>query len=166
MSSVGPDFDYNRLNQLLWRYRPWIDRFEFLLEMQLMVSGSGRQDWLHHLADLLDDVSRAIGGLDLERDILLGAGLTLSDLATTAPDPWPEILTEQQAHLAAATSRVHRLRVRNQQALETGAEGISRLLGSIAEATGQLSKAGGDSYDDTGRVHQEGGSALLFDGRV
>ena len=47
--------DLGQLNQLLWQYRPLLERFEFLLEVQLMVTASGRQDWQRHMADLFQE---------------------------------------------------------------------------------------------------------------
>lgn len=165
MSSLATGVDYQRLNNLLWRYRPCLDRFEFLLEMQLMVTASGRQDRLVQMADLLDDVAQIISTLDLEREIALPSGVSLSELAETAPEPWDEVLIEQQAYLASATARVSRLRQRNTKAIEEGAAGLNQLLETIAEATGQASPTV-DSYGEDGRRRQENGSAILFDGRA
>ncbi len=183
MSTLAADVDYNRLNNLLWRYRTSLDRFEFLLEMQLMVTASGRQEWQHHMADLLDDLAQRIGRLDLEREVLLGGELNLSALVAAAPEMWAEILTEQQAGLTTAAERVGRLRQRNEQALAAGAAGLRRLLETLAQAaagTGDAAAAGHgaaghgqgaagastDSYGGDGRVRPPGGSPLLFDGRV
>ena len=186
MTSLAADVDYNRLNNLLWRYRNCFDRFEFLLEVQLMVTASGRQEWQHHMADLLDDLAQRIGRLDLEREVLLGGELNLSALVAGAPAMWAEILTEQQDHLTEAAARVGRLRQRNEQALEAGAAGLRRLLEALAQAaagtgdgmgpgagntTGSGSGSGSgstgtDGYGGDGRVRPPGGSPLLFDGRV
>jgi len=166
MTTLASDVDYPRLNKLLWQYRACFDRFEFLLEVQLLVSSSGRQDWLHQLADLLDDVARGIGTLDLEREVLLGSTTTLTELAAGAPEPWPEILVEQHAHFTAAVARVQRLRHRNEAALDAGVDGIRRLVDAIAEAAGQAQTGIGDSYDGDGKLRHDNGSALLFDGRA
>ncbi|MGF1599686.1 MAG: hypothetical protein ACFCVK_22695 [Acidimicrobiales bacterium] len=165
MTSLAADVDLQRVNKLLWRYRPCLERFEFLLEMQLMVAASGRQDWLVQLADLLDDVATLVSTLDLERETVLGTGITLSELADGAPEPWPEILAEQQAYLAATTARIGRLRHRNIQALEEGAAGLSKLLEAIAEAAGQP-LATTDSYGGDGRRRPDGAAGVLFDGKA
>jgi hypothetical protein len=165
MSSLAADIDFNRLNSLLWRYRTVLDRFEFLLEMQLAVSASGRQEWQHHMADLLDDLAHTIGTLDLEREIVLGDGVTLTDLAANAPEMWSTILVEQQTHLTRATAHIGRLRQRNQHAIEAGAAGLARLVDAIAEASGMAAGPSAESYGEDGRMRHEGGSALLFDGR-
>lgn len=176
MSTLAADVDYNRVNNLLWRYRNCLDRFEFLLEMQLMVTASGRAEWQHHMADLLDDLAQRIGRLDLEREVLLGGELNLSALVAGAPELWAEILVEQQDALTASADRVGRLRQRNEQALETGAAGLRRLLETLAQAaagtgpadggSGHASGANTDSYGGNGRLRPPGGSPLLFDGRV
>lgn len=165
MTTVANDVDFQRLNQLLWRYRPCLDRFEFLLEMQLTVSASGRDDWLHHVTDLLEDVASAMNDLDLEREVVLGQGRSLSELADGAPEPWPTILAEQLAHFATATSRIERLRRRNQQMIEANTAGLGQLFEAIAEAAGHSLDNGGDSYDGDGRRRSSGGSSMLFDGR-
>jgi hypothetical protein len=166
MTALASDIDYHRLNKLLWEYRACFERFEFLLEVQLMVASSARQDWQHQLADLLDEVARAIGGLDLEREVLLGSEVMLSDLAAEAPEPWPEILNEQYAHFAATVARTQRLRKRNEAALQAGMAGIRRLVDTIVEAAGQAQNDIGDSYDGEGKLRHGHGAALLFDGRA
>ena len=166
MSTVAQDVDYQRLNALLWRYRPLLDRFEFLLEMQLMVAGTGRTDWLHHVTDLLDQLAVELNGLDLEREVVLGAGPTISALGEGAPPPWDGILTEQLAHFASITARIDRLRRRNLQALESGSAGLSKLFDGLAEAAGHSLTDNGDSYDGEGRRRTGGSGSVLFDGRA
>ncbi len=171
--STDATVDYNHLNGLLWRYRPYMDRFEFLLEVQLMVGASGRQDWQRHLADLFEQQARAIATLDLEREALLGPGQTIGQIADQAPEPWSEILREQQQELEAVVARVGRLRQRNVQALEEGLAGVAALIDELIAATGQASPTGdgdGQSYDRDGRLRlvPTGAStpAVLFDGRA
>jgi len=159
--------DYNQLNSLLWRYRPYLDRFEFLLEVQLMVTASGRQDWPHQMAELFDETARALNELDLEREVVVGARATIGELAATAPDPWGAILTEQQALLEATTSRITALRQRNTQAIEEGAAGLHQLIDGLAQLNGQAIDDSGPSYGQDGRRVQQGSaSAVLFDGRA
>jgi hypothetical protein len=166
MSTLVADIDYNRLNSLLWRYRACLDRFEFLLEIQLAVTASGRPEWQHHMADLLDELAANIGRLDLERAVVIGDHLNLGELAAGAPEMWSAILAEQQAHLAVATAQVSRLRQRNEQAITAGAAGLQRLIEAIAEASGARGANGPDSYGGDGRIRATGGSSLLFDGRA
>lgn len=166
MSTVAPDVDPQRLNALLWRYRPLLDRFEFLLEMQLNVAASGRDDWLHHVTDLLEELAVQLNQLDLEREVALGAGATVSEVAARSPEPWSSILGEQVAHFQATTARVERLRRRNQQMFEASTAGLSRLFDGLAEAAGHGAMERGDSYDGEGRRRTSGTGSLLFDGRA
>lgn len=158
--------DFNQLNGLLWRYRPYLDRFEFLLEVQLMVSASGRQSWQRQMADLFEETAAALNTLDLEREVILGDEASLSELIADAPEPWDEILAEQQAALEAATARVSNLRVRNNQAIAEGSAGLNQLIDALVEASGQLQGKAGPSYGQDGRIQQGSATALLFDGRV
>ena len=164
--TVQGSLDYNRLNGLLWRYRPYLDRFEFLLEVQLMVSASGRQDWQLQMAELFDETATALNQLDLEREVLLAGSPSLSELAASAEEPWAEILLEQQAALEATTARISRLRQRNSQALVEGAAGLHQLIDALAEANGHVQDQSGPSYGQDGQIRQSSGSAVLFDGRV
>ncbi|MEM7339749.1 MAG: hypothetical protein AAF467_13935 [Actinomycetota bacterium] len=169
--STGVSVDYNQLNSLLWRYRPYLDRFEFLLEVQLMVGASGRQDWQRHLADLFEEQARALATLDLEREALLGPGRSLTDLAADAPEPWGEILSEQQRDLEAITARVGRLRQRNVQALEEGMAGLTRLIDELVAAAGGAGSGerAPSGYGNDGRLRvlpDAGPNAVLFDGRL
>lgn len=168
MTTLAAEIDYNRLNNLLWRYRRCLDRFEFLLEVQLGVLASGRQDWQHHMADLLGELADTIGRLDLEREILLG-GTTLSAIARSSPEMWADILAEQQGHLTTRAAAISRLRQRNEQAIAAGAAGLSRLVEAIAEANGGSAGSGPESYGEDGRLRPTASGAsgaLLFDGRA
>ncbi|MGH1492436.1 MAG: hypothetical protein ACRBK7_24115 [Acidimicrobiales bacterium] len=158
--------DYNRLNGLLWRYRPYLDRFEFLLEVQLMVGASGRQSWQRQMADLFEETASMLNTLDLEREVILGDQASLSSLIADAPEPWDEILAEQQVAFEATTSRITNLRLRNNQAITEGAAGLNQLIDALVEASGQFQGKAGPSYDQDGRLQHSSASALLFDGRV
>ena len=163
--------DLGQLNQLLWRYRPLLERFEFLLEVQLMVTASGRQDWQRHMADLVAETADAINALDLQREVILGQGptrpISLRELAADAPDPWGDILTEQQAELEAAVGRVGELRQRNTSALAEGSAGIDQLIDALLESSGQFqSRGAGPAYGQDGRLQQGSSTAVLFDGRA
>ena len=165
--SADTSVDFNQLNSLLWRYRPYLDRFEFLLEVQLMVLESGRREWQRQMADLFEETAAVLNSLDLEREVLLDGSVTLSDLVANAPAPWNEILAEQQAELEAATSRISTLRQRNTQAITEGAAGLNQLIDALVEASGQTQdKAAGPSYGQDGRLEQNSVSAMLFDGKV
>lgn len=165
MTATTP-VDFNQLNGLLWRYRPCLERFEFLLEVQLMVLESGRREWQGQMADLFEEVADTLNSLDLEREVILGDSVNLSELAARAPEPWPEILAEQQAELEAATSRIASLRQRNTKAITEGAEGINKLIDALVEASGQLQGKAGPSYGQDGRLEHDTVSAMIFDGRV
>ncbi|MEM7325637.1 MAG: flagellar export chaperone FlgN [Actinomycetota bacterium] len=158
--------DLNRLNGLLWRYRPLLERFEFLLEVQMMVTASGRQDWQRQMADLFEETADQLNTLDMEREVMLGDSLTLADLAGDAPEPWDDILAEQQADLAATAARITGLRERNTQAMTEGSAGIGQLIDALVEASGQFQEQSGPSYGQDGRLEQRSTSAVLFDGRA
>ncbi|MEL7207319.1 MAG: hypothetical protein AAGK32_03645 [Actinomycetota bacterium] len=158
--------DYQKLNGLLWRYRPLLDRFEFLLEVQLLVAASGQQGWQHHMAELFAETADAINALDLEREMLLGGSASLSDLADDAPDPWDGILREQHAVMTSLSNRVSDLRRRNEAAIAEGLAGLDALMDALVSATTGESNNAGPSYDQDGRLHQRGGQAILFDGRA
>jgi hypothetical protein len=163
--------DLGQLNQLLWRYRPLLDRFEFLLEVQLMVTAAGRQDWQRHMADLFQETADALNTLDLEREVILPPGpdgpLSLRDLAEDAPDPWGEILTEQRIEIDAAARRVAELRQRNATALAEGSAGITKLIDGLLQSSGQLhGQTSGPAYGQDGRIAKSASTAVLFDGRA
>jgi hypothetical protein len=158
--------DFNQLNGLLWRYRPYLDRFEFLLEVQLMVSASGRQSWQRHMADLFEETAAVLNALDLEREVLLGDSASLSDIIADAPEPWDEILSEQQVAFETTTARINGLRLRNNQAIAEGTAGVDQLINALVEASGLNRGDSGPSYGQDGQIEQDGVSAMLFDGRA
>lgn len=163
--------DLGQLNQLLWRYRPLMERFEFLLEVQLMVTASGRQDWQRHMADLFNETADAINALDLQREVILGSGpngpISLRELAADAPEPWGEILSEQQVELDAAVRRITELRQQNTSALGESVSGIHQLIDAFLASSGQLQgRDSGPAYGQDGRIQQNTSTAVLFDGRA
>lgn len=164
--TASTSVDYNQLNGLLWRYRPYLDRFEFLLEVQLMVLSSGRQEWQRQMADLFEETAEVLNGLDLEREVLLAGPMNLTALVAGAPEPWNEILAEQQAELETTTSRITALRQRNTQAITDGAAGLNQLIDALVAASGQFQGEAGPSYGQDGQLEQGNVSAMLFDGRV
>lgn len=164
--STSATTDFDRLNSLLWRYRPCLERFEFLLEVQLMVSASGRREWQLQMAELFEEAATALNQLDLEREVLLGDGPGLRELVTQAGEPWGDILAEQQGFLEATVARISALRQRNNQALSEGAAGLHQLIDALAEANGVTRDSSGPSYGLDGRVASRSGPAVIFDGRV
>jgi hypothetical protein len=168
MTTAERTVDLSHLNGLLWRYRPCLERFEFLLELQLMVTASGRQDWQRHMADLFDETADRLNSIDLEREVLLG-GLTLRELADDVPEPWDAILAEQQVELEAITSRIGALRQRNATAIEESAAGVTKLIEALlAEGGAKRRATTGTTYGQDGRTKQSSvkntNSAVLFDG--
>ncbi|MEM8925091.1 MAG: hypothetical protein AAGD35_16420 [Actinomycetota bacterium] len=158
--------DYQKLNSMLWRYRPLLDRFEFLLEMQLMVSASGRQGWQHHMAELFEETADALNALDLEREMFLGGGHPLGNIVADAPEPWDEILREQAAALTSASARVGDLRRRNEVAISEGLAGLQGLMEALLAASQSAQDNAGPSYGEDGQLRHDTGAAVLFDGRV
>lgn len=168
MTSVERTVDLSKVNGLLWRYRPCLERFEFLLEMQLTVTASGRQDWQRQMADLFEECADRLNSIDLERELLLG-DLTLRELAADVPEPWDAILLEQQVELEAATNRIGSLRQRNATAIESSAEGVTKLIEALLSAGGVEQRATtGATYGQNGRTNgganKNSNGALLFDG--
>lgn len=165
--TANTSVDYNQLNGLLWRYRPYLDRFEFLLEVQLMVLSSGRQEWQRQMADLFEETAAVLNSLDLEREVLLGGALNLTELVANAEEPWKEILAEQQAELETTTARISTLRQRNTQAITDGAAGLNQLIDALVQASGQNPDKAGPSYGEDGQLDEHANAAaVLFDGRV
>ena len=156
--------DYQRLNSLLWRYRQLLDRFEFLLEIQLLVASSGQRQWQHHMAELFIETADAISELDLERETLFGSDLVLTDHVASAPEPWDEILADQAATLAALSGRVTDLRQRNEVALAEGLAGLQSLVDALVASTGVTRPGAGPSYGEDGRIRQQSGPSILFNG--
>ncbi len=155
--------DYKRLNGLLWRYRPVLERFEFLLELQLTVTASGRQDWQRHMSELFEEVADAVAALDLEREVLVPRGLPLGELAANAPDPWSAILAEQHSVMDATIGRIGELRVRNTQSMMEGSAGVAQAIETLLAQAGRATPDGDPTY---GRPNGRAGGAVLFDGRI
>jgi len=157
------EINYGPINKMLWDYRQTLERFGFLLEMQFLVLREARQDWQHHMANLLEEMAVTIGTLDLERELLLGQ-TSLADLVDEAPEPWSEILAEQYTALRSATTSLAELRERNEHVAAAGSAGITQLLDALVHRDTT------DAYDETGKKANERSQrhnvAALFDGRA
>ncbi len=164
-----------RLGSLLWEYRAAFDRLHFLLETQLLLIGSGRDDQLHHLVDLLDEANARIHRLDLEREILIdvgpdGARPHLSQLADRVEAPWDEILREHQRAMEALVARTDDLVRRNGaliRRVRSELPDLETLLSVGTAAPAGTGRAATSTYGRSGRDESaSGGQAYLFEDRI
>ncbi|MFV0259295.1 MAG: hypothetical protein ACK5PP_12705 [Acidimicrobiales bacterium] len=128
----GTEPDYLRLNDLLWRYRRAVDRYVFLLEVQLMVVEVGRADWLPPVTDLFDELADRLTQVEREWRTVLGPSVcSLAALAAAATEPWPGIIIEHRDRLQDALREANDLRQRNRQAISAITAGLGRLFDAV-----------------------------------
>ncbi len=156
--------DAGRVADVLWQYRRQLDRMEFLLETQLLLAAAGKDEHLHHVADLLNETADALAYIDLQRGVLLsdrGIPVDLSELIKVVDSPWDEVFSDHKQWFASSLARIQDLSARNRRTIEQS----QAALGELADLlSGETSDNG---YDGAGRkVSSSGGSALLFDGQV
>lgn len=154
--------DAARVADILWQYRRQLDRMEFLLETQLLLSTAGRDERLHHVADLLNETADALAYIDLQREVLLSDhGLTadLSALVEQCEEPWDEVFRDHQQWFAGAITRIQELSAKNKRTIEQGQATLNKLADLL---TGTPE----GSYDGAGNRVSSQSSALLFDGRA
>jgi hypothetical protein len=163
--------DLTRLAAVLWDYRAAFDRLHFLIETQMLLIANGRDDQLHHMADLMDEATTRLGRLDLEREIVLGAGpgghvATLSELIGIVESPWDEILRDHQAAIEAAVAKTADLTRRNAvliRRVQADLPAIATILG--AEPAHDANAAA--TYGRSGRSEsRQSGQAYLFENRI
>ncbi len=177
-SKAPTSIDQQReLNEILWDYRSRLRRVEVLLEAQLMFMGSGRDNALGVIADMLDETALQVGELDLRREMFFhqdaapasGEPLTLSltELSVEADNEeqaaWAEILRDHQRFLDTRVRRIQHLVAQSRQSQET-------MLDLLAQATSQGASGGNEPalqrYDRTGQTVRTPLPAMVFDGKA
>lgn len=154
--------DAARVADILWQYRRQLERMEFLLETQLLLAKAGKDEYLHHIADLLNETADSLAYIDLQREVLLsdyGVALDLTNLVASAEAPWDEVIRDHQQWFAAIISRIQELSSRNKRTIEQSQITLNRL----ADA---LNGSPESSYDGSGNKVTAQSSAMLFDGRA
>lgn len=177
-SEAPTSIDQQReLNEILWDYRSRLRRVEVLLEAQLMFMGSGRDNALGVIADMLDETAVQVGELDLQREMFFhqdtpptGTGqtqLSLTELSVVADNEeqsaWAEILRDHQRFLDTRVRRIQHLVAQSRQSQET-------MLDLLAQATAQTSPVSNEPtlqrYDRTGQTVRAPLPAMVFDGKA
>lgn len=173
MESQLRDTDLKILCTLLEDYRAAFDRLHFLLEVQIHLLTSGRDDQLHHVVDLLADTNARLSRLDLEREIVLGNGSDgqprrLAALVEMVDEPWKTMLGEH--HQA-----MERLVTKTSELIGTANAVIRRMQADLPDVVSLLggSPSGGSfaapgtlTYGRSGRGETTGLDAYLFEDRI
>ena len=165
---MSPD-QYRQLAEVLWEYRGLLKRVEVLLESQLLFAGAGRDGNLGVVAEMLDETATAIGLVDLQREVLLGANPTepsaerwmpaLTELAAGADETWGPIIADHHNNLSAAVQRIQLL-------VDQSRHTMGATLDRIAQMTSGISETPVTGYDRAGRTVRSSAPALLFDGQA
>jgi hypothetical protein len=98
------------LDDVLWRQRRMLENLVYRLSTQQLLIAAGAARWARHSTDEVDTAIAEIRACELDRalDAEFAAGhlglapdATLGAIAAASPEPWPAILQDHLADLAA-----------------------------------------------------------------
>ena len=124
----------------LWHERACMDRLLFRLIAQQLILMSAHTRWLHLADDEVRGAADALADAEASRSVEFGllaqlaelpTGMTLGELATAAPEPWPLLLEE---HLVALRELAREIRViskGNADLLRAGERAIRETLDAL-----------------------------------
>ena len=140
------------VSTILWRERRLLELLAFKLDAQQLLIGSGRDRWLHHATDELEDLLEELRHTELLRAVEVDAvaarsGLhanpSLSELADVSPAPFDELLREHRDALRELAAEVRDRSRQNHDALARGQAAVQDLLvAATAAAAGPAPRAG------------------------
>lgn len=166
MVELLSDANATRVADILWQYRRQLERMEFLLETQLLLASAGKDQLLHHVADLLSETADSLAYIDLQREVLLsehGAPVDMTALIASVDAPWDEVFGDHKKWFADSISRIQDLSARNKRTIEQS----QTTLGQLADLMTGTDRSGDEAYDGSGnRVSSSRSDAMLFDGQV
>ena len=152
------------VSSILWRERELLELLVFKLEEEQLLLAAGRTRWLAHATRevemVLGEMRRAELGRAVEVEAVaaslgLPTGVSLRELAESAPAPWSGILREHRNAFLAATQEITALAKSNRDLLANGYR-------SAREALTSLSEPDVTTYTTDGRsVHSTPGPRLL-----
>jgi hypothetical protein len=125
------------VSTILWRERRLLELLVFKLDAQQLLLGSGRERWLTHASDELEDVLEELRHVELVRamevdgvanSLGLGPGPSLAELAAAAPPPFDELFSQHRVALVELAAEVRDRSRGNCEALVRGQAAVRDLL--------------------------------------
>jgi hypothetical protein len=158
---------YEELSRLLWRQRRLIETLLFKLEVERLLLATGKIRWLDaatvEVSAVLDQIRseelarEALPLTVIRRELGLGAGSTLSDIITSAPEPWGDIYRDHQTALLAYIGEVEGAAASNRDLLQRGLRSTQAFLASLNAAPPS------DGYSRTGATVGASMKPTIFD---
>ncbi len=154
----------NEFSGVLWRERQLLELLLFKLEEEQLILTSGKTQWLGHATREVESVLEQIRGAELGRAIEADAaarevgvpeGSSLLTIASQAPAPWRELLTEHHRAFVELTEQVNELAEGNRELLATSSRAAQETLLSLAESV--------QTYDPRGATSAATSGASLLD---
>lgn len=154
----------NEFSGVLWRERQLLDLLLFKLDEEQMILTSGRSQWLSHATREVESVLAQIREAELgrsaeaeaaAREVGVPSGSSLMTIATSAPAPWRELLTEHHQAFVSLTDQINALAEGNRELLATSHRAAQETLLSLQESV--------QTYDPRGAAAMASGSATLLD---
>ena len=154
----------NEFSGVLWRERQLLELLLFKLEEEQLILTSGKTQWLGHATREVESVLEQIRAAELgraaeaeaaAREVGVPEGSSLLVIASAAPSPWRELLSEHHRAFVELTEQVNELAEGNRELLATSSRAAQETLLSLQESV--------QTYDDRGATTPASTGASLLD---
>lgn len=154
----------NEFSGVLWQERRLLDLLLFKLEEEQLILTSGRTQWLSNATREVESVLDQIRGAELgraaeadaaAREVGVPEGSSLMAIATAAPAPWRDLLTDHHKAFVSLTEQINALAEGNRELLATSHRAAQETLFNLQESV--------QTYDPRGLAAAATGSAALLD---
>jgi len=132
------------VSDILWRERRLLELLQFKLTEEQLLVGAGRVRWLPSATREVElvmvelqraELTRAVAVEGLAAELGIDPNPSLSDLVTSAPEPWGAVFDRHQHALALGVDEVNRLAARSHHLLSQRVDGIRTQLATAGAPT-------------------------------
>ncbi len=141
------DDHLGELVRVLWRQRALIETLQYRLEVQQLITASGRDGRLQTAVDEVEAAMDELRRAERQRDDVvrlcsasmnLPATASLADIRERCDEPWRSLLAEHQAALLSLVAAAEQLAAHNRELALRGANNARALLEAV---TGTVTSA-------------------------
>lgn len=155
---------FSEVSGLLWQERESLELLLFKLTEERLIVAAGETRWLGAANREVEATVDQLRGVELIRSAEVDSlarqlgreeGITLSDLAVVADEPWASILTEHRDAMLKLVVQIEHAAQENRALLGAGARSARETLLSMTESV--------DTYDARGNTSSAGIRPVIMD---
>ena len=155
---------FSEVSGLLWQERESLELLLFKLTEERLIVAAGETRWLGAANREVEATVDQLRGVELIRSAEVDSlarqlgheeGITLSELAVVAEEPWASILTEHRDAMLKLVVQIEHAAQENRALLGAGARSARETLLSMTESV--------DTYDARGKTSSAGIRPVIMD---